>query len=68
MATPYKVKVAPENTGLFKAAQALTPEAADKVSELLQKDLDVGSALRRRGSNTDSLIETPCLLQRTGFP
>lgn len=41
MATPYKVKVTPENTGLFKAAQTLMPESADKVSELLQEDLDV---------------------------
>ncbi|MBE3041732.1 hypothetical protein IMZ48_03960 [Candidatus Bathyarchaeota archaeon] len=41
MATPYKVKVTPENTGLLKVVQALSPEAADKVTALLQKDLDV---------------------------
>lgn len=45
MATPYKVKVTPEDTGLLKVVQALTPEAAGKVTELLQEDLDVSFGL-----------------------
>lgn len=63
MATPYKVKVVPENTGLFKAAQALTPESADKVTDLLQQDLDVCFALYSRERSTSNLsLETPRLL------
>lgn len=41
MATPYKVHITPENTGLLNIGHGLTPEAAEKVTELLQKDLDV---------------------------
>lgn len=39
MATPYKVLVTPENTGLLGIRQ--TPEAASMVTDLLQRDLDV---------------------------
>ena len=46
MATPYKVHITPENTGLFKAAQKLTPEAAGQVSQLLQEDLEVSYTLQ----------------------
>jgi len=36
---PYKMHVTPDNTGLWRIKQ--TNEAAQKVSELLQKDMEV---------------------------
>ena len=38
---PYKVHVTPDNTGLWHIKQ--TEEAAKKVSELLQEDMEVSS-------------------------
>lgn len=38
---PYKMHVTPDNTGLWGIKQ--TDEAAEKVSELLQEDLEVSS-------------------------
>jgi len=40
MASSLKVHITPENTGLLHVPQ--TAEAADKATELLQKDLEVG--------------------------
>jgi hypothetical protein len=37
--TPYKIDISPDNTGLLGLKQ--TDEASKKVSELLQKDLEV---------------------------
>lgn len=39
MATPYKIHLIPEDSGLWKFDQ--TVDAANKASELLQKDLEV---------------------------
>lgn len=38
---PYKMRVTPDNTGLWHIKQ--TDEAAKKVSELLQEDMEVSS-------------------------
>lgn len=38
MATPYAVKIAPDNTGLWRFGQ--DESAAEKATELLQKDID----------------------------
>lgn len=38
--TPYHIHISPDNTGLLGLKQ--TEEASKKVSELLQKDLEVG--------------------------
>lgn len=40
---PYKMHIAPDNTGLWHVKQ--TDEAAKKVSELLQDDIEVSSPL-----------------------
>lgn len=39
--TPYKIHISPDNTGLLGLKQ--TEDASKKVSELLQKDLEVKS-------------------------
>lgn len=39
--TPYKIHISPDNTGLLGLKQ--TEDASKKVSELLQKDLEVTS-------------------------
>lgn len=39
MATPYRMHIVPENTGLWKVPQ--TEASARKASELLQQDLRV---------------------------
>lgn len=41
MATPYKIQVGPQETGLLKYKQ--TDEGAAKLSELLQEDLEVSA-------------------------
>jgi hypothetical protein len=41
--TPYRIHISPENTGLLKVKQ--TEEASNKVSELLQKDLEVSTSI-----------------------
>src|SRR4051812_13794764 len=38
MATPYKIEISPDNTGLLKGRQ--TEEVARKASELLQRDME----------------------------
>ena len=40
---PFKMHVTPDNTGLWHIKQ--TDEAANKVSELLQEDMEVSSAI-----------------------
>lgn len=42
MATPNRIHIAPENTGLLKVSQ--NADAAKTVTELLQKDLEVRHA------------------------
>ena len=39
MASASKIQITPENTGLLKVKQ--TTDAAKKVTELLQEDIDV---------------------------
>lgn len=43
MAATRKIYIDPNDTGLWKVKQ--TPEAAKKVSELLQQDLEVSNSL-----------------------
>lgn len=79
MATAYKVKVSASDTGLLKFKQ--DEATAQKVSDLLQQDLEVSIAepvhrsiiippfIVSQLQVTDRLYsETPRLLQRLGFP
>ncbi len=43
-ATPYKMHIVPEDSGLWKTVQ--TEAAAKKVSALLQEDLEVGAVFK----------------------
>jgi len=51
MATPYQIKISPEQTGLLRIDQ--TAEAADKATEFLQKDLQVPPDMASRPAPRD---------------
>lgn len=68
MATSHKIFVDAQNIGLWRKVKQ-TDEAAGKVTELLQKDLEVNFLLPFLGLGLMSRIgltniaDTPCLLQ-----
>lgn len=75
MATAYQIQVPARDTGLWKSEQ--TQEAADKVTELLQRDLEVRASpgrVRRQQllegawGLTRAAVASPRLLQRVGLP
>ncbi|SPN97214.1 related to HypA-like protein [Cephalotrichum gorgonifer] len=64
MATPYKVLITPDNTGLLKVAQ--TPEVATKVSELIQTDLDTHHVFFNERGFHDHIVHHLLSLYGTG--
>ncbi|EAQ85992.1 hypothetical protein CHGG_07245 [Chaetomium globosum CBS 148.51] len=66
---PYKMRVTPDNTGLWHIKQ--TDEAAKKVSELLQEDMEVSSPqaprlLQRKNTSTTHIPHHLLALYGTG--
>lgn len=66
MAIPTKIQITPENTGLLKVSQ--TADAAKKVSELLQKDLETHHAFFNDRGFHNHLVHHMLSLYGTGAP
>lgn len=69
MATAEKIFIDPQNIGFWGRVEQ-TDEAAAKVTELLQKDLEVSVILStgKASIGLTMVLETSCLLQRQRVP
>ena len=68
MATAQKIFIDSQNLGLWDKVKQ-TDEAARKATELLQKDLEASTVLRRVSDlGLTCAVDTSCILQRQWFP